>query len=428
MFLYGFALPAALGTTLWIFARIGKVGAAQPFFIAAGGALWNLGVLAGVIGIFAGHSTGFENMEMPRYAAVLLFFGFLLIGIWTLVTLHERRDRRLGVTQWFLLAALFWFPWIYSTAQLLLVVWPARGTAQAVIHWWFSANFTVLWCGLAGLGVVFYFIEHVAGRPLHNSPLAVFALWTSLLFVSWTGIPAGAPVPAWIPTLSTIAGVVSVVPLIALAMVLVPTLRATDVPPSAGGEITSHRSAWCRLTSTVPGRLVASGLVAFLVAWVVQLICAIPSVNGFVQFTWFTYALSQLNLYAFLALTLFGAIYLIAPRVAGMDWPWPKVVRLHFWLAVIGIALIVLPLAAGGLLQASKFASKASHPELSFVTVANGTLHFLRISSIGEVLLLLGHVLLAGNLLTLMARCARARLAAAYESAVAEVRTAEVKP
>ena len=78
-----------------------------------------LGVLLGVIGILAGNGTGFENLEMPRYSAVPLFIGYLLIGLWTVLTFHQRRERSLQPAQWFLLAALFWFPWIFSTARLV---------------------------------------------------------------------------------------------------------------------------------------------------------------------------------------------------------------------------------------------------------------------------------------------------------------------
>ena len=55
-------------------------------------------------------------------ALCFLFLGYLLIAFFSLVTLHNRKERALGPSQWFLLAALFWFPWIYFTANYLLVV------------------------------------------------------------------------------------------------------------------------------------------------------------------------------------------------------------------------------------------------------------------------------------------------------------------
>src|SRR5262245_25397098 len=72
-FLYGFSVQAGLGVALWIIARMGTTKVSQPWMIAIGAKFWNIGVTVGVLGIFMGDSTGFENLEMPRYAAVILF-------------------------------------------------------------------------------------------------------------------------------------------------------------------------------------------------------------------------------------------------------------------------------------------------------------------------------------------------------------------
>src|SRR5436190_19080812 len=146
---YGFAIPSGLGVGLWLLARLGRVPLAQPWLVAVAAKLWHIGVLVGLIGILGGDATGFEWLEMPRYAAVILFVAFLLIALHGIVTHHARsrrgpeedssrgRDVRLVATaatlypsQWFVLAALFWFPWIYSTANLLLLIFPVRGVAQ----------------------------------------------------------------------------------------------------------------------------------------------------------------------------------------------------------------------------------------------------------------------------------------------------------
>src|ERR1035441_8395228 len=91
---------------------------------------------------------------MPPYAARLVFLGYLMIVVWAALTFHRRRERQLFVSQWYLFAALFWFPWIYSTANLLLLTVRVRGMAQAVIAWWYADNLLVVWLGLVGLAAV----------------------------------------------------------------------------------------------------------------------------------------------------------------------------------------------------------------------------------------------------------------------------------
>src|SRR5439155_16958419 len=121
-FLYGFAIPAGLGVGLWILARLGRTTLVQPILITLGITLWNLGVLLGLAGILAGDSTGYEMLEMPRYAALFLFLVYIIIAVFGLMTFHERQHRALFISQWFIVAAIFWFPWIFSTAALLLLV------------------------------------------------------------------------------------------------------------------------------------------------------------------------------------------------------------------------------------------------------------------------------------------------------------------
>src|SRR5207244_625566 len=151
--LYGFCLQSGVGVALWLLARLGRVRLAQPWLVTLGAKLWNLGVTVGIVGILAAGPSGFEYLEMPRYAALVLFLAWLLLGSFALLTFHQRREPGLFVSQWFLLRALFRFPWIYSTANLLLLAFPVRGMAQPVIAWWYAGNLQVVWLGLVGLAV-----------------------------------------------------------------------------------------------------------------------------------------------------------------------------------------------------------------------------------------------------------------------------------
>jgi len=44
--------------------------------ITIGAVLLNLGITMGVLGILAGDATGFENLDFPRYAVVIIFLGY----------------------------------------------------------------------------------------------------------------------------------------------------------------------------------------------------------------------------------------------------------------------------------------------------------------------------------------------------------------
>lgn len=407
--LYGFALQAGLGVALWILARLGPARAEQPWLIGFGGKLWNLGVLVGLVGILAGDSTGFEFLELPRYAAVILFLAYLVIGFWTLLTFHGRAEYRLQPSQWFLVAALFWFPWIFSTAQILLNWHPVRGMTQAVVAWWYAGNLQYVWLGLVGIATIFYFVQQGVNRRLHSPYLALFTFWTLILFASWTGIPSSAPVPAWMPTLSTIATGLTVLTVLTVML---------NVCRTVGADCASAHNA-------PGGKFFKFGTMTFAVAWLLNIAAALPGVSDYLTFTWFGPAQWYLNVFGFFSMTMFGAIYAIVPQVTGIEWPKPKLVRAHYGLAALGILLFAAPLLIGGALQGFRLNQQ---PTLDLVLVTKGTLPFLRVSTLGELCVLLGNLLLLANLTALSVRYYRTHFAPVYAAATAELKPAEVKP
>ena len=221
------------------------------------------------------------------------------MALCAVVIFGGRRERALYPSHWFLLAALFWFPWIYSTANCSCVAWPVRGVAQAVIDWWFANNLLFVWLALVGLGAAFYFLPKLTGRPLQSHYLALFAFWTLILFGTWCGIPPGAPVPAWMPTLSAVAASLLLVPLLAIAIIGWQTVWG------------SVKSNW----DNGPFCFIGSAWIASVLSGLMLIAMACPQISRVTEFTWFGPAETQLRLYGFFAMTMFGAIYYMLPRV-----------------------------------------------------------------------------------------------------------------
>jgi cytochrome c oxidase cbb3-type subunit 1 len=401
--LYGFCIPAGLGVALWLFAQLGLAplrGAMVPIVAAK---LWHLGVLVGLVGILSGNSTGVAWLEFPRAGSVILFFAYLLLALWATMNFAGRRERALFPSHWFLVAALFWFPWIYSTANLFLVAWPVRGVVQAVIGWWFTNNLLFIWLALVGIGTAFYFLPKYAGRPLQSYYLALFTFWALILFGTWCGIPPGAPVPAWMPVLSSCAAVLTIVPVLAVAAIAWKTLRGSDATSLESGvasslwlEKSTHRAdptAHCEPKGG-PFCFIRFGLGSFLLSSLMLIAMACPQISRVTEFTWFGPAQTQLQLYGFFAMTMFGAIYHLLPRAVGFGWPFPKLARLQFWLSMSGVLLFIVPLAIGGVVQGMKL----NNPSIAFLDATKAMLPFLRTSTVGLLFILLGNLLFALNI------------------------------
>jgi cytochrome c oxidase cbb3-type subunit 1 len=396
--IYGFAAQAALGTALWLIARLGRTRLVLPGYIFVGALLWNVGLKIGIFGIQIGDSTGFEWLEMPGYASPILFVGYAIIGVCALLTFHQRSEPKLYVSQWFLLAALFWFPWIYSTANLLLVFFPVRGVLQASINWWYIGSLSGIWLGFIGLAALFYFLPRLAGRTLYSGPLAMLAFWTLALFGGWGGIHHGAPLPAWIPSLSTVFTVLTLIPLLAITINWNQTLAGAS-------------SNW---KDSLPLRFSLFGAIAYLVAGALSIADSLPQVSQTTHFTLFATARTQLLLYGFFGMTMLGAIYHITPLLTGSDWPRAKWATGHFTLGAVGIALYVASLALGGIFQGRAL----DDPNKPFLDALHIGLVFLRVSTLGDVLMLAGNCLLALNLGVWLVRSCRACCVPAIIAAV----------
>ena len=400
LLVYGFAVPAALGVILWIFARLSRVELVLFPLPVLAAHLWHLGVLVGVGAILTGNSSGFNWLEFPRASAMLLGVAFVLIAISAVATFAQRQDRELYPSHWFLLAALLWFPWIYSTANLLVVTnWPVRGVTQAVISWWFTNNFIFVWLTLVGLGVAFYFLPKISGQPLKSKFYALFAFWTLLFFGTWAGIPAGAPVPAWLPVMSQFASLMLVIPILAVAIVLVKTLRGANVK-CMGGTFCHFRF----------------GSLMFLVSALMLVAAACPQYSRVLEFTWFGPAQAQLHILGFATLILLGAIYEILPRVMGAELPFKKLVPVQFFLSIIGVVLLVIPLAIAGVKQGHAGFDPAAAK------------FWLRISTTGLLLLLLGSVVLVANVFVMTLKWKLGIIKTVIAAVTAPLETSEVKP
>jgi cytochrome c oxidase cbb3-type subunit 1 len=381
LLLYGFAVPAALGVILWIFARLSQAPLALPLVPIVAANLWHLGVLIGTVSILMGESTGHTWLEYPRAAAVLLLAAFALVAVSAAATMGFRSRRVLYPSHWFLFTALLWFVWTYAGANLFLASSQApRGVAQAVIDWWFGNNLIFVWLALMGIGIAFYFLPKIAGRPLASSGYALFAFLTLIVFGAWCGIPPSAPVPAWLPSVSAFAALLSLIPIIAINVVAKKTV--------CGAKVACLGGPFC---------FVKFGTMSFVVSGLLYLAEFCPRGSRVLDFTWYGFGVTQWQLLGFAGMVLCGAIYEILPRVMDKPLPFPKLAKLNFWLFVPGILLFVLPLIIGGVMQGLKLRDA----NVPFADASSTALLFLRISTTGQLLILAGALCLLLNLLVM---------------------------
>src|ERR1043166_9046558 len=379
-FVYGFASQAGLAVALWILCRLGRTTLVGIVPVAIGSLFWNLGVLVSVFAILGGHTTGFDWLEFPSAGSRILIVAYVILGVCALLTFKARRTPDLFPSQWYILAALFWFPWLYTTARLLLFWFPVRGVMQFAIGAWFANGLFTLWLGSIALAVLFYFIPKLSAVPLYSRTLAVMGFWTLALFGGWAGLYRGLPLPSWMVSASIAAAVILLVPLITTVSNLWITIG--EGTPAQGSVLGYFK------TSLIFFAL--AGVFAVFTAFVPQL-----------RLTLFGEGTEQLFLYGFVGLALFGAIHYIAPRLAGAENN--KFICASGGAVTLGIVLYAAAFIVGGMIQQHRLID-GSRP---FLEVMNGAKMPIRISTVGILSIIFGNTVILLRVLGLVRACCR---------------------
>ncbi len=392
-FVFGFATQAGLGLALWLISRLGGAPLVGRGGIIVATCFWNLGLAIGVGGILLGDSTGLEGMELPRYATPILAVAGGVIVAWTAANFLARREPIRHVAEWYLLGALAAFPWLVATATLLTGFLPLRGVVAVATGAWFLQNLFTFWLGFLALAALFHFLPQLTGAPVPSRSLAVFGFWSLALCGGAAGLNRfhGGPFPAWMISVGVVASVLMLVPTLAVARNLFPLLRRHDRTRPPAPALTFFRAS----------------LAAFTLAGILGAANAGDAARHVTQFTLVTPALDQLTLWGFVGLAMLGVVHDLVPRLVGRAWPSARLARWHQRLAVAGVALLVVSLGVGGVVQGLALNQSA----LPFFAIVQRTVPFLGMATLANLILLTANCLLAVNLLRLLAQLGRERWA-----------------
>ena len=381
---YGWGFNAAFAVGLWLMARLSCAALRHGGWLVVAALFWNAGVKLGVLAILTGASTSVALLEMPRLTVVLLLVAYSLIAVWGVTDFSQRNTGHVFASQWFLLGAAFWFPWLYSLAQIMLFKAPARGVMQAIVGAWYVQGLYGLFFVPAALAAAYYLIPKVLGQPLRHYYLAGFGFWWLVLVLPLLGGTrlVGAPVPAWVPTVGVVAGFLLVVPLLVIAFNLLGTVA---------GRFDRVRA------STTLSFIVGS--VVFLLLWgALHCVTSLRAVAAHFQLTLAQEGMDWLLFYGVFSFAMFGAIYFLVPRLLLREWPSAMLVWTHWTAAILGVIAVVVVLSLGGDRQGQLLQT----PAVPFTAVAQDVAAWLVARSVGLMLIAIGHVALLVNLVWML--------------------------
>lgn len=335
--IYGWAAQAAFGIIIWLMARLSRKVCQQSAMILFAGHLWNGAVLVGTLCILAGYGSGVAYMEMPGFIWPVLLVAYLLITIWSLIQFQVRDAGHVYISQWYLLGALFWFPWIFISAGAFVFLYEGHPLMAAGIASWFRSALFLLFFLPVAIASAYYLAPKVSGRPVHSYSLAIFGFWSLAFIAPWAGMQklTGAPIPQFLPYVGAAAAILMMIPAILVGANILNTVR--------GHATTVAQSPSLRFT--------IAGIVAFILFGLLSAGLNISSSLPVVQFSYTGYGMDILSLYGVFSLCAFGAIYFIVPRITKREWLSSRFISWHFLLSLYGVGSVVACAIVGGYFQ-----------------------------------------------------------------------------
>lgn len=386
---YGWVSLAGAGILLWMTCRLTRIPIKWGWMLYISALLWNIGVAIGTAAILFGYSRGMEWLEFPRIAGGIIALGFVFFALPILKTFVDRRVNHIYVSLWYILASVIWFPLLYLTANF----GHYQGVVEAAMNWWYGHNLLTVWVTPIGLAIAYYFLPKVIGRPIYSYYLSLLGFWSFALFYNWNGIHhlIGGPLPTWLITISIVASVMMVIPVLAVAV---------------NHHMTAFKHFYM-LKYSPTLRFTVFGAMAYTAVSLQGSAMALRSINEVTHFTHFTVGHAHLGVYAFSTMLLFGAIYYVMPRLSKWEWPYPSLVKVHFWLTAIGVTIYVIALTIGGWYQGLAM----NNPELDFMESVFITIPYLYLRSFGGTLMVIGHFIFIYHFALMIKRAGPRRFA-----------------
>jgi cytochrome c oxidase cbb3-type subunit I len=335
---YGWGMQAAFAMIIWLMARLSRKECTMVGTILTAGHVWNLGVALGVIGILSGNGTGMPWMEFPSFAWPVLLVSYFAIMIGSFIQFRVRPQGHVYISQWYLLAAMLWFPWIFITANTLLHCVPGHPLMAAGINAWFRSGMIFLFFTPVALGTAYYLAPKVTGRPVYSYALAKLGFWSLAVIAPWAGMQklTGAPIPYFLPYLGAAATALLFIPACAAAINTIRTMLSNPETLAASPAL----------------RFTVAGITGLVILSVAAVFLNLPkSTLPLTQFSLSGYGFDILALYGFFTLVMFGAAYFIVPRVTLREWLSRRLIKVHFLFSVYGIITVAMVALFGGLLQ-----------------------------------------------------------------------------
>jgi cytochrome c oxidase cbb3-type subunit 1 len=341
-------------------------------------------MVAGVVGLLAGYSTGIEQLEFPLISAPMLALPFVGVAIACFIMYARKKSDHTYVSQWYLLAVVIWFPILYLTAIACCEFGAVSGVAQGIANWWYGHNVIGLFVTPTAVATAYYLIPKVIGKPVHSYHLSLLGFWSLAIFYNWAGTHhlTGGPIPAWTVTVGTVGSLMMFIPVITVAI----------------NHHMTMLGSFHLLRTSPTLRFTVFGSMMYTFSSFQGSLESLRAHQEITHFTHYTIGHSHLGLYGFYSMIMFAAMYYVMPRLTGNEWSSALLIRIHFWTAALGTLFYGGALCWSGWWQGVMM----KDPSVPFLQIVEYTKPYLIMRSLSGTLLFAGTIAFGINFIRML--------------------------
>jgi len=212
------------------------------------------------------------------------------------------------------------------------------GVQDAMTQWWYGHNAVAFFLTAGFLGMMYYYLPKRAERPIFSYRLSIISFWGITFMYMWAGAHHlhYTALPQWVQTLGMTFSIVLLVPSWA----------------SAGNALATLNGAWNKVRNDATLRFMMVAAVFYGLSTFEGSFMAIRAVNSLSHYTDWTVGHVHAGALGWVAMITFGSLYALVP------WMWktermysPKLIEVHFWLALAGTVVYVFSMWNSGIIQ-----------------------------------------------------------------------------
>ncbi|WP_315918301.1 cytochrome-c oxidase, cbb3-type subunit I [Mesorhizobium sp. SP-1A] len=344
--IFGFGGNALIATSFHVLQRTSRARLPDqftPWFVLLG---YNLFCILAVTGYFMGITQSKEYAEPEWYADIWLVIVWVVYFLIYIRTLMRRKEPHIYVANWYYMAFILVVAVLHIINNLAVPIsWGSAksyslfsGVQDAMTQWWYGHNAVAFFLTSGFLGMMYYYLPKRAGRPIFSYRLSIISFWGITFLYMWAGSHHlhYTALPQWVQTLGMSFSV----------MLLVPSWA------SAGNALATLNGAWHKVRDDATLRFMMVAAVFYGLSTFEGSFMAIRPVNSLSHYTDWTVGHVHAGALGWVAMITFGSIYALVPWIWKRETMYsPKLVEVHFWLALTGTIVYVFAMWNSGIIQ-----------------------------------------------------------------------------